>query len=94
MMLLGPFGVSIIAGNPGFNGRFELYNPHAATVTYGASFGVSPSTSGADYAENVHNRSDSVGVRVAAEDVDAVRFIPQSGSITSGEVVMYGIKNS
>ena len=93
-MLIGGFGVSTILGNSGFNGRFELYNPHAATETYGASFGATPSTSGAGYAENVHRSSDSVGVRVAAEDVDAVRFIPQSGNITSGEVVMYGIKNS
>ena len=93
-MLIGGFGVSIIAGNPGFNGRFELYNPHAATVTYGASYGVVPSTAAADYAVNVHANTHSVGVRVANEDVDAVRFIPESGNITSGEVVMYGIKNS
>jgi len=33
------------------------------------------------------------GGRLAAEDVDAVKFLYTSGNIESGEIVMYGVAN-
>ena len=74
-------------------GPFYLYAPHnTANYTQGncslvsiinASGGVS--LGGASY---------SASYRVAAEDVDAIRFIFSSGNIESGEITMFGIVNS
>ena len=94
-------GFAVSAGNNigsdtnegGCNGPFYLYAPHnTANYTHGNCSLV-----------NIINASGGVALggtsypgsyRVAAEDVDAIRFIFSSGNIESGEITMFGIVNS
>jgi len=72
----------------GINGMFNLFAPHNdAAYTSGLGTTVSGASNGNYYARNVG------GTRLAAENVDAIRFIMSSGNIESGEIVMYGIAN-
>ena len=76
----------------GVSGPFELYSPHTVAYTYARS-------------NVLYNPSNAVGYvyastapyqdffRIAAEDVDAIKFLFSSGNIESGEIVMYGIAN-
>ena len=77
----------------GVSGRVELYAPHVAAFTY-CNHGnlVAMRESGEIY--QLVGSGQSGSVRLAAEDVDAIRFIFSSGNITSGEIVMYGIANA
>jgi hypothetical protein len=78
------YGISSIA---------TLFAPHLSTYTFVNSAGVTQHGNGAIYhTQNGSNYASSV--RLAAEDVDAVKFIMSSGNIISGEIVMYGIVNS
>tara|TARA_R110000764_G_scaffold4201_1_gene17527 strand:+ start:2737 stop:3894 length:1158 start_codon:yes stop_codon:yes gene_type:complete len=73
----------------GISGMFNLFSPHDdAAYTSGLGTTVAGASNGLYYARNVG------GTRLAVEDVDALRFIMESGNIESGEIVMYGIKNS
>ena len=78
--------------NAGVAGRFEIYAPHLTSRTYATFHGVILD-------EQLRTQSGSEttargGVHLTAADVDTVRFIFSSGSITSGEIVMYGIANA
>jgi len=76
----------------GVSGRFELYAPHVAAFTYSVSF-----TAYMNNADGVISSSSSASgttARLAAEDVDAIRFIFHQGGIQSGEIVMYGVANA
>ena len=76
----------------GVSGEFNLFAPHnTSSYTYG-------------FAHTVHIEPDGylignqtghdVSVRLAAEDIDAIKFIMSSGNIESGEITMFGIVNS
>jgi len=77
----------------GLSGTFHLYGPHLQFFTYGimgmavhmnASSGVVSSTNAQQRVATAH---------LSANDVDAIQFKFDSGNITSGEIVMYGIAN-
>jgi len=73
----------------GICGMFNLFAPHnTSTYTSGLGTAVGALSNGNYYARNTG------GTRLAVEDVDALRFIMESGNIESGEIVMYGISNS
>jgi len=73
----------------GISGMFNLFAPHnTSTYTSGLGTTVSGASVGNYYARNTG------GTRLAVEEVDALRFIMESGNIESGEIVMYGISNS
>lgn len=71
----------------GLTGVFNLFAPHSTNFTTGLFHGMMTHTNTDVYARN-HG-----GTRLAAEDVDAIKFLYASGNIESGEIVMYGIAN-
>ena len=83
----------------GVSGPFMLYAPHnASAYTYSNASGITYNTEGgAGYiysmTATVGNRGAGSG-RIAAEDVDAIKFLFSSGNIESGEITMFGIVNS
>ena len=79
----------------GISGKFHLYSPHTTAFTYAYSDVVFLSDDAGSYVYHGSNDDPSKGssVRLAAEDVDAVKFLFSSGNIESGEIVMYGIAN-
>ena len=82
----------------GASGPFMLYAPHnTGSYTYSYCGGIVYNTSDGDgYIYSMtHSFSTTAGsARVAAEDVDAIKFIFDSGNIESGEITMFGIVNS
>jgi hypothetical protein len=82
----------------GVSGPFMLYAPHnTSAYTFANSAGITFNTGDAD-GYIYHMTADTAvaaagSARVAAEDVDAIKFIMSSGNIESGEIVMYGIAN-
>jgi hypothetical protein len=77
----------------GCNGPFYLYAPHnTANYTHGNCSLVNVITTNGGVA--LGGGSYGSSYRVAAEDVDAIRFIFSSGNIESGEITMFGIVNS
>ena len=72
-------------------GEWNLMAPHLTGYTYGVGTMVhldaTPNLKGGS------NANYSAGVHLVAADVDAIKFIFNSGNITSGEIVMYGIAN-
>ena len=82
----------------GASGPFMLYAPHnTSSYTFANSAGITFNTGDGDgyiYSMTAGNAAPAAGsARVAAEDVDAIKFIMSSGNIESGEIVMYGIAN-
>jgi hypothetical protein len=77
----------------GISSIVTLFAPHLSTYTFVNSDGVTQYTNGAIYHTQAGSNYAS-SVRLAAEDVDAVKFIMSSGNITSGEITMFGIVNS
>jgi hypothetical protein len=79
----------------GISGKFHLYSPHTTAFTYAYSDVVFLSDDAGSYVYHGSYDDPSKGssVRLAAEDVDAVKFLFSSGNIESGEIVMYGIAN-
>lgn len=76
----------------GVSAEFTLFAPHnSSSYTYGTSVGVFSDTGGLIRSSHAGQASSA---RLAAEDVDAIRFIMSSGNIESGEITMFGIVNS
>jgi len=75
----------------GVSGIFLLYAPHnSSSYTYASGYNIVLM----DQLGRVYSNLDAwTSMRLAAEDVDAIRFIMTSGNIESGEIVMYGIAN-
>lgn len=89
MMCQGAAGldVSSTAGE-GVNGFLKLYNPTASIikhVTWQITF-VNGNGSQATYTGG--------GNRTAAADVDAIRFMFQSGNVASGTIYVYGVSKT
>jgi hypothetical protein len=80
----------------GVSGKFYLFSPHTTSAyTYSKTTTVfMGAASGAIQGGETNSPHQGVGVRLAAEDVDAIKFSFSSGNIESGEIVMYGIKKS
>ena len=83
----------------GVSGPFMLYAPHnASAYTYSNASGITYNTEGG--AGYIYSMTATVGnraagsARIAAEDVDAIKFLFSSGNIESGEITMFGIVNS
>ena len=77
----------------GISSIVTIFAPHLSTYTFVNSAGVTQYTNGAVYHTQAGN-DYAASARLAAEDVDAVKFIMSSGNITSGEITMFGIVNS
>ena len=77
-------GIGTAAGEPGFSGKFNLHAASYAVVTWDGS-----------YVGNSGNMYGIAGTgrRDAVTDVDAVRFLFDSGNIASGVITMYGMRN-
>ena len=73
------------ANESGVNATVYMHNPSAATFTRFYWVGNAAITGSGSQAIS------GAGTRVAAEDVDAVRFVMSSGNITSGTFKLYGI---
>jgi len=85
----------------GVSGNFMLYAPHnSSTYTMGNCSNITYNSADADgyitaMAWGGPSSLQTTGsARIAAEDVDALRFIFTSGNIESGEITMFGIVNS
>jgi hypothetical protein len=85
----------------GVSGNFMLYAPHnSSAYTYGNCANMTYNSSDDDgyitaMAWGGPSSLQTTGsARIAAEDVDALRFIFTSGNIESGEITMFGIVNS
>lgn len=78
----------------GLSGEFHLFAPHISAYTYGVADTALMNPSGYLYNGRATNVNLTTSMRLAAEDVDAIRFIMSSGNIESGEIVMFGIVNS
>ena len=88
MVLNQTYGLGNDTNEYGISGTFFLLAPHLTGYTTGFTVATIFHTNGGIYA------SDSARyTRLAAEDTDAVKFLFNSGNITSGEIVMYGIAN-
>jgi len=85
--LTGNHNVGSDTNEFGLTGMFNLFAPHSTNFTAGIFTGMMGHTNTDNYARN-HG-----GTRLAAEDVDAIKFSYASGNIESGEIVMYGIAN-
>lgn len=72
----------------GFTGRVHLFDPAGAEYTAFRHFGIYDEANGDLYI------ADGGGKRLAAEDVDAVRFMFSSGDIESGTIRLYGVTKS
>jgi hypothetical protein len=75
------------AAGYGFNGTLKLFNPLGATLHKFGEFKTA-------YVSNPGEHASVQGSfrRAAITAVNAVRFLPSSGNITSGVIRMYGIK--
>ena len=71
----------------GVSGIFYLYAPHSTKYTYGR--GIVTFMVSATYV----TQSTATTAHMVNEDTDALQFKFDSGSIASGEIVMYGIAN-
>ena len=83
----------------GVSGPFMLYAPHntsaytyanCGSITFNTNAGAGTVSSNGASANSFAIASS---VRLAAEDVDAIKFLFNSGNIESGEIVMYGVAN-
>ena len=79
----------------GVSGRFALLSPHTTSAyTYAMTETVLMNAAGEIGAGQASNNHAGTSVRLAAEDVDAIKFLFTSGNIESGEITMFGIVNS
>ena len=79
----------------GVSGPFMLYAPHnTSSYTFSSSTSIIYNTQNGDGHIYSMVENGTAGVRVAAEDVDAIKFLFSSGNIESGEITMFGIVNS
>ena len=80
----------------GISGKFHLYSPHTTAYTYSFTDVVFLSNDAGSYIYHGawNDPTKGASVRLAAEDVDAVKFLFSSGNIESGEITMFGIVNS
>jgi len=79
----------------GVSGRFSLLSPHTTSAyTYATTETVIMAANGDINAGNGAGGHPGTSVRLAAEDVDAIKFLFSSGNIESGEITMFGIVNS
>lgn len=86
---LSDSNTSATASHGGLNGRLTLYAPSGTTQQKVITFtGTQASTGTTYYAIQVG------GARAATGDVDAVRFLPSTGNLTSGTIRMYGVRKS
>lgn len=76
----------------GLSGYLNILGPHLTTYTYGISEICVMYTDGSVYMGNT--AADRGTAHKVAADVDAMKFQFSTGNITSGEIVMYGIKNA
>jgi len=84
--------VGSASGETGVTVALALLNPHAETKTLCFPFaGGYQNANGVVYQ---FHAAQYGFYRVAAADVDAIKFQFSSGNIESGEIVMYGIVNS
>jgi len=95
------YGVGSDTNEFGVSGNFMLYAPHnSSTYTMGNCSNITYNSSdGAGYITAMawggpSSLQTTGSARIAAEDVDALRFIFTSGNIESGEITMFGIVNS
>ena len=70
------------------SGVIKLYHPSDAAYTR-ISYNMAYSTSGAETVITT-----GTGMRLSAADVDAVRIIPASGTLITGEFKLYGVRKS
>jgi len=88
-------GVGSDTNEFGVSGRFALLSPHTTSAyTYSMTETVLMSTDGGINAGQTNTGHQGVSVRLATEDVDAIKFLFTSGNIESGEITMFGIVNS
>ena len=83
--------VGSASGETGITFAIALHNPHAATQTLFTTFAGGYQNSNGVFYDHTANQYGFY--RVAAADVDAIKFQFSSGNIESGEIVMYGIAN-
>jgi hypothetical protein len=82
----------VVTGSVGNNtnefisGYVDIFNPSAASYC-SISFDFSGRLSDAAY-----YKFNGSGIRLAAANVDAIRFIMSSGNITSGTFILYGVR--
>tara|TARA_R110002153_G_scaffold245981_1_gene401557 strand:- start:12 stop:626 length:615 start_codon:yes stop_codon:yes gene_type:complete len=87
-------GVGSDTNEFGVSGKFYLFSPHTTSAyTYAKTTTVMMGITGAIQGGQTNSPNQGVSVRLAAEDVDAIKFLFASGNIESGEIVMYGIAN-
>ena len=67
------------------NAEFLLFNPAGTAYTYVQFLGIGFANDGGIY------RTWGGGLRASAADVDAVRFLADSGNISSGTITVYGL---
>ena len=79
--------MSNLPGETG-GGRITIYKPSAAQMCKVLSEFINVATNTA----NVMIQTTAIGRRVAAADVDAIRFLASSGNIASGTFRLYGIR--
>jgi hypothetical protein len=86
-------GIGSAANEFGVCSEFTIWNPNAATYTYAhAETVLMDSNAARIYAGGTsHN---VVSQFLSTDEMNAIRFVFTSGNIESGEIVMYGIKNS
>ena len=78
------------AGEDGYSGTITVYGPHITTDrTRISAIGVAQENTSGSLEQAI-----VFGQRLAAEDVDAVRFLMSAGNIESGTITMYGIRNA
>ena len=78
----------------GITGAINLMHPHNTTTYkyFQSSSGPTYGKTNGEIATDANDYGNSY--RISTADIDAIRFKFTSGNIESGEIVMYGIKNS
>jgi hypothetical protein len=80
------YNTPVVTTQFGVSGTVYLFAPDATNFTgVKGQFAYSLGTSN-------FVTSEGMGVRLSAADVDGIRFLPSTGTITSGTIRMYGIK--
>tara|TARA_R110000824_G_scaffold148888_2_gene318840 strand:+ start:128 stop:1024 length:897 start_codon:yes stop_codon:yes gene_type:complete len=95
-MMITNSGVGAGTNEVGISGNLNIFNPHLTTYTWLSPIGLSYADAyGAVFCLAIIGGDPYGGLqRLSNDDVDGVRFYFSSGNITSGEIVMYGIKNA
>ena len=87
IILSGSAGVSLTAGADGINGELKFYGPSAAKF-FGAQWQLS-------FLEAFFDSPVTVigtGFRLAAANVDGIRFMFSTGTLASGTIKLFGRK--